>query len=137
MSRLFCLALLLFGLGSCGEPIGSAITPTILTALCGEIVVSGNPSHAASPDAALQSANCFAQSFQSCRATSLTIRDTTNDLTRQFSISPDNSGCTLREALQTDPNSPPAVGDCKAVRMDNRTLLIQACSDFGDFTLPL
>jgi hypothetical protein len=128
---------MLFGLGACGESTSGTITPAILTALCGEIVVSGTPSRTSAPDAALQSANCFAQSFQSCRATSLTIRDTTNNLTRQFSILPDNAGCTLREALQTDPNSPPAVGDCKGVQVDNRILLIQSCSDFGDFTLTL
>lgn len=128
---------MLFGLGACGDPTGGTTTSTILSTLCGEIVVSGNPSQAGAPDAALAAANCLAQSYQSCRATSLTIVDTTNNLTRQFSVLPDTSGCTLRQALQTDPNSPPAVGDCKAISVENRTLLIKSCSDFGDFSLTL
>lgn len=133
MMRLFCLALMLFGLGSCDNTDPASVTPVLLANSCGEIFVGGDPPRANNSDAARQSANCFVQSFQICRATSLTIRE--NTVTRQFSIEPNGSGCTLRQALQTDPGSPPAVADCQRARMENNMFVVESCSHLGDYRL--
>lgn len=133
---------MLFGLGGCGDTAATATTPTLSTlpALsggtdCGEITISGNPSHAADTNTARQAAACFAHAYQVCKPTNLSVRDTTNNLFRQFTILPGISGCSLRQALQTDPSAPPAVADCEDVRFDNQTLVIESCSHLGDFTL--
>jgi hypothetical protein len=56
-------------------------------------------------------------------------------MTRQFTVMPNGAACILRQALQTDPNSPPAVADCASVRIENNALRVEACSHLGDFTL--
>lgn len=134
MMRLFCLALMLFGLGSCDNTDPASVTLVLLANSCGEILVGGDPPRANNSNAARQSANCFVQSFQSCRATSLTIREN-NTVTRQFTIEPNSSTCTLRQALQTDPNSPPAVADCQRARMEKNTFVVESCSHLGDYRL--
>lgn len=142
MSRILCLILMLFGLGGCGNTPATATTPTLSTlpalsngAPCGEITISGTPPHATDAIRARQAAACFAQAYQDCKSNTLSIQDTTNNLFRQFTVETVNSGCALRQALQTDPSSPPAVADCEDVRFDNQTLIIASCSHLGDFTL--
>lgn len=134
MSRLFCLALMLFGLGGCGEG-GTTPTPLLFASTCGEIVLSGSPVRAGDAGAARRSADCFVQAFDACAPSSLTVRDTTNNSIRQFTIIPGASSCTLRQAFQSDPNSPPAVADCTGAQIKGNTLVITDCSHLGDFTL--
>lgn len=135
MTRLFCLALMLFGLGACD----ASETPTLTTAVregdCGEIVLRGIPPRAAAAAAAQSAMQCFARAANACANTTLTIREANTNVTRQFSISRANNQCRVRQALQTDPNAPPAVADCTSARIQNNTLIIEACSHFGDFIL--
>lgn len=136
MIRLFCLVLMLFGLGACG----SDNTPTLTTSLpegnCGDIVLSGNPLRAADAEAARSASSCFAQAFQKCAPTLLTIQEP-NNVTRQFSVARDGAACTLRQAFQADANSAPAVVDCKTARLEKDALVIEGCSHLGDFVLTL
>lgn len=162
MSRLFCLALVLFGLVGCGEsgtsttPPASApnTNPTVAAnpssnttsdpdatapvasgETCGSVTVSGNPARASDANAARQAADCFVQAYQACRTATLTIQDTTNNLFRQFAIVPASNGCALQQALQTDPAAPPAIAACADARMENDTLVIESCSHLGGFLL--
>ncbi len=134
MTRFFCLVLMLFGLGACG----SDNTPTLTTKLpegnCGEIFLTGSPLRAMDAEAARSASACFAQAFQKCASTSLTIQEP-NNVTRQFSIARNGATCALRQAFQADANSPPAVVDCKTARLENNTLVIEGCSHLGDFVL--
>lgn len=135
MTRLFCLALMLFGLGACGADNNTPTLTTVLpTADCGEIFLSGDPPRATDAAAARSASSCFAQAFQACALTSLTIQEPDN-VTRQFSIARNGAACTLRQAFQADANSPPAVVDCKTARFENNTLVITGCSHLGDFVL--
>lgn len=134
MMRLFCLALMLFGLGSCGQNESPVLTPVTLETFCGKIAVSGNPPRANDADAARRAANCFVGMFQSCTLTSLTIQEP-NNVTRQFSVVRNGATCALRQAFQSDSNSPPAVADCKTARIENDALVIESCSHLGDFIL--
>lgn len=102
---------------------------------CGEIVLRGNPPHPIEEGVLEEAGNCLAQAFQTCRPAVLTIRDEPNNLTRQFSVNPEGTDCVLRQALQTDPNTPPAVADCQRVRADSTALVVEGCSHLGDFTL--
>ena len=134
MTRLLCLALMLFGLGSCGDDNTPTLT-VIRDGNCGEIVLSGNPPRAADLAAAQSSVQCFARAVSACSNTVLTVRDASANMTRQFSVSRANNQCVVRQALQTDPNSPPAVVDCKTARIENSSLVVEGCSHLGDFTL--
>lgn len=125
---------MLFGLGGCGGG-GTTPTPMLLGNTCGEIVLRGSPARAADPSAAEQSANCFVEAFDACAPSTLAVRDTTKNSFRQFTVVPGASSCTLRQALQTDPNSPPAVADCTGAQIKGNTLVITDCSHLGDFTL--
>lgn len=133
MMRLFCLALMLFGLGSCGENDTPTLT-TIRDGNCGEIVLTGNSLRAADAAQARNASICFMQAFQNCASTTLTIREP-NNVTRQFSITRNGAACTLRQAFQADANAAPAVVDCKTARLENNALVIEGCSHLGDFTL--
>lgn len=170
MTRLFCMALMLLGLGGCGEanngttvpdqvPGTETTVPTVkdgsdtsvpgpivetnipvpnalvANGSCGEIVLRGNPARPMNESVLRQAGNCLAQAFQACSPTVLTIRDETNNLARQFSVSREGTDCTLRQALQTDPNSPPAVVDCQRVRAYTTALVVEGCSHLGDYTL--
>jgi hypothetical protein len=135
MSRLLCLALMLFGLGACSDANTPTTAPILVSNSCGDIAVSGTPPRSNDANAARQAANCFAQAFQACRAITLTVRETDSNVTRQFSIVSSGSSCTLRHALQTDANSPPAVADCASARLENNALVIASCSHLGDFIL--
>jgi len=134
MTRLFCLALMLFGLGACGENDTPTLTAVLPTANCGEIVLGGDPPRATDKGAARTASSCFAQAFQNCALTALTIQEP-NNVTRQFSIARNGATCALRQAFQADANSPPAVVDCKTARFENNTLVIEGCSHLGDFIL--
>lgn len=102
---------------------------------CGEIVLRGNPARPVKAGVLMEAGNCLAQAFQACRPTVLTVRDETNNLVRQFSVNREGTDCVLRQALQTDPNTPPAVADCQRVRADSIALVVEGCSHLGDFTL--
>lgn len=134
MTRLFCLALMLFGLGSCGENSPRVTTPVTFETFCGRLALSGNPLRANDADAARRAADCFVLAFQSCTLTSLTVQEP-NNVTRQFSVVRDGSKCVLRQAFQADANSAPAVVDCKTARVENDALVIEGCSHLGDFIL--
>ncbi len=134
MTRLFCLALMLFGLGGCGDNTPQIQTPVTLETFCGKLTLSGNPPRAVDADAARRAVDCFAFAFQSCTLTSLTIEEP-NGVTRQFSVERNGAMCVLRQAFQADSNSPPAVVDCKTARVQNGALVIQECSHLGDFIL--
>jgi predicted small lipoprotein YifL len=102
---------------------------------CGEIVMPGTPPHAPSDGASVQAASaCFLKAWDSCSAAILTIRERVTNLVRQFSIEP-GSKCDLREVLQPDPNSPPAVVDCTGAESVQGGLVVKSCSHLGDFTL--
>lgn len=134
MSRLLCLALMLFGLGACGDGF-TLPAPSSAVSSCGEILLTGTPLRASDSNAAQQAMRCFVQAYQGCAASSLMVREANTNATRQFSIQPKGSSCTLREAFQSDANSPPAVADCKTARFEQNTLVIESCSHLGDFTL--
>lgn len=102
---------------------------------CGEIVLRGNPARPVEESALREAGNCLADAFQACNPIALTIRDETNNLIRQFSVNREGTDCVLRQALQTDPNAPPAVADCQRVRAEGATLVVEGCSHLGDFTL--
>lgn len=102
---------------------------------CGEIVLRGNPARPVEGSALREAGNCLADAFQACNPIALTIRDETNNLIRQFSVNREGTDCVLRQALQTDPNAPPAVADCQRVRAEGATLVVEGCSHLGDFTL--
>lgn len=99
MMRLFCLALMLFGLGSCGENDTPTLT-TIRDGNCGEIVLTGNSLRAADAAQARNASICFMQAFQNCASTTLTIREP-NNVTRQFSIT--RNGAPVRCAKHSKP----------------------------------
>lgn len=124
---------MLFGLGACGDATSST-TPALIANSCGEITLN-SASHPRDPNTARQAMDCFIQAYQDCSPTSLMVRQANTTLTRQFSIIPGSSACGIRQALQTDPNSPPAVGDCTGAQIQQNTLVIKSCSDLGDFSL--
>lgn len=162
MTRFFCAALILLGVAACDEATSPSMTrvpaatpttgqptrpretaasatstpPTTLAGRCGVIAVSGAPPRVVSDrTAALNSLQCFAQAYASCSDSALTIADTSVGTTRQFTTQRVESRCVVRQALQTDPSSPPAVADCAGVRLENDTLVIESCSHLGDFSL--
>lgn len=114
-----------------------AAVPTVdvQSGSCGEIVLSGNPARPENEGILRNAGNCLAQAFQTCRATTVTIHDTTNNVTRQFSVVGSGANCTLQQALQTDPNTPPAIADCQRVRAYTTAFVVEGCSHLGDFTL--
>lgn len=104
---------------------------------CGEITVSGQPPRAVSdPVLASGSTSCFANAYKACRAATLSVRDQDAGMLRQFAVL-GNSPCDLRQALQTDPNAPPATADCTGLHIQNDGLLIQGCSHLGDYFIPI
>lgn len=105
---------------------------------CGEILVSGQPPSMVSDHAlASGSTACFTEAYKACHAATLSVRDSSAGILRQFAILA-NSGsrCDLRQALQTDPNAPPATADCTGMRPQDDGLLIQGCSHLGDYLIP-
>jgi hypothetical protein len=74
------------------------------------------------------------KAWDSCTAAVLTIRERATNVVRQFSVEP-GTRCDLREALQPDPNSPPAVVDCASAEPAQGGLVVRSCSHLGDFTL--
>jgi len=146
MTRLFCLALMLFGLGACGEnnavnPMAPAAPPPTVNGIgelvdCGEIVIAENPRAVVSDQArAAQSIACFKNRYEKCNAPAfVSFREQNTSVIRRFTINP-GASCQLTQALQTDPNSPPAVVDCKTARVENNALVIAGCSHLGDFIL--
>jgi hypothetical protein len=134
MTRLFCLALMLFGLGACDASDTPTLTTSVREGNCGEIVLQGNPPRVIDTASVQNSILCFLRAYQACAATALTIQEP-NNVTRQFSVARNNSACVLRQAFQADANAPPAVADCKTARIENDALVIEACSHLGDFTL--
>ena len=134
MMRFFCLILTLLGLGACGDT--DATPTTILSGKsCGEILLIGNPPRPIGDNYARAAVSCLAHGFQICNAVSLTIRETDTNVIRQFSVAPGGASCSIRQALQTDPNSPPAVVDCESALVENGALVVKACSHLGDFIL--
>lgn len=167
MMRLVCFALLLFGITACGssennpQPATANSNPPTQVAIsdgdatdapttpttdesgalshidCGDIAVNGNPPRALDKAEIVHAASaCFAKAYASCTAATLTIHERDTKFVRQFTIEP-GTKCDVRQALQPDPNSPPAVVDCESVRVENDQLMIARCSHLGDFILTL
>ncbi|MBI4671702.1 MAG: hypothetical protein HY741_08560 [Chloroflexi bacterium] len=159
MTRGLCVLLLLVGLAACGSPErgtlptqvvssdgsatpGSQIVPITNDAQaaparmnCGEMTMAGNPPRALdNAETVRAAAACFVKAYASCTPAALTIRERDTKIVRQFTVEPD-AKCIVRQALQPDPNSPPAVVDCTAVRAEKSGLVITACSHLGDFVL--
>ncbi len=145
MTRLICFILALFGLSACGgdtfvPPPPTAAPPTMAgigeLVDCGEIIVAGNPRVVVSDSvAAAQSIACFKNRYEKCNASAfLSFREQNTNVIRRFTLNP-GAPCQLAQVLQTDPNSPPAVVDCKSARVENVTLIIEGCSHLGDFIL--
>lgn len=132
MERLLCLALLLFGLNACGIP--ATATPGVLENGCGELTMMGSPPHPTDTKLAQAAGSCLADAYHACRATSLTIQQPDIHAVRQFTVV-SGSRCTLRQALQTDPNEPPAIADCQNIAVTAEKIIIQGCSHLGDFEL--
>lgn len=132
MERLLCIALMLFGLGACAN--SNSMTNEVAGSSCGDLMLAGNPPRPTSSKVAEQAKMCFANAYRACAARTLTVRQPETGTVRQFTVVA-GTPCTLRQALQTDPNTPPAVADCTGVRLEDGTLVIQACSHLGDFRL--
>lgn len=130
MRRWLGLALIVCICAACG---GRGLTVATAQGNCGEIRLAGNPPLPTDAQAARQATACFVQAFQACTPATLTIHET-DDKVRQFAVIA-GSPCTLRQALQTDPNVAPAVADCANVRVNNGGLVVEGCSHLGDFIL--
>lgn len=134
MTRLFCLAMMLFGLGACNE----ADTPTLAAVAnenCGEFAIAANPPRFTSDRTAARiSIACFVQAAATCSATTLTVSESDRGMIRQFSVNPTANGCVIRQALQVNANAQPAVADCSAVEARGEGLVVSNCSHLGDFT---
>lgn len=100
---------------------------------CGEVVLNGNPPHAASDSVQAASA-CFLNAFNACQAATLTVRGPDSGVTRQFSIE-SAAKCLIHQALQPDPTSPPALVDCESVEPDGIGMTFSNCSHLGDFSV--
>ncbi len=163
MRRALCLLLLLVAFSACGtqattlNDAGDSTTPVTVSAGgatprsnaptasagqsapihidCGEIAMLGNPARVLDDAETVRAASaCFVQASASCTPAVLTIRERDTKIVRQFIV---ESGvkCLVRQALQPDPNSPPALADCESVRAEKNGLVISACSHLGDFVL--
>lgn len=104
---------------------------------CGDIDASGKPLHARDDVNAQAAAACFMSSLAVCQPAVLTVRETDAGVLRQFSISGTRTQCVIRQALQPDANSAPAVVDCASADIQNEKLEIKGCSHLGDFSLEL
>lgn len=150
MTRLFCLALMLFGLGACGEtnaPVANPAPPTAAPPTagprgelvdCGEITLMGNaPMIISDQTRAAQAIACFKTSYEKCDSPAfLWLREAGTPIIRHFTINP-GPPCQLTHVLQLNPNGAPAVADCKTLRVENESLHIIGCSHFGDFFVPI
>lgn len=101
---------------------------------CGEVAVSGSPPRAADGEGARTAASCFLKAVEACQGAVLTVQEGDSGVVRQFTVEPDRQ-CVVREALQPDPSSPPAVVDCQRATAAAGGILIAGCSHLGDFTL--
>ena len=102
---------------------------------CGDVSIAGNPPRAADKDSAQLAAACFMSTFDACQPAILTFRESDTGMIRQFSVEQNQDKCLVRQALQPDPNSPPAIVECRAVELQDDKFQIQACSHLGDFIL--
>lgn len=104
---------------------------------CGELSVSGKPPRAADAVGAQTAAACFMSTMNICQSAVLTVRETDTGMVRQFSITGTRGTCSIRQALQPDANSAPAVVDCERGDLQDGKLEIKGCSHLGDFILGL
>lgn len=104
---------------------------------CGDLSVSGKPLRVSDVTGAQAAAACFQSALNNCQPAVLTIRETDTGMVRQFNISGRRGSCLIRQALQPDVNSAPAVVDCERGDMQDGKLEIKGCSHLGDFILTL
>jgi hypothetical protein len=104
---------------------------------CGDLTVAGKPLRAADAANAQAAAACFMSVFSICQPAVLTIREHDTGIIRQFSIEGDSAHCVIRQALQPDANSAPAVVECASANVTEQRLTIRDCSHLGDFILQL
>ncbi|HZQ07638.1 MAG TPA: hypothetical protein VFD70_13735 [Anaerolineae bacterium] len=108
--------------------------PRVESVDCGALSVSGTPPRASDAKALRAASACFLKAVNTCQDATLTIRERDSGVVRQFTVE-SNAKCIIREAFQPDPNSPPAVVDCKSVIAQNDGIKISSCSHLGDFTI--
>ena len=132
MKRFLLIVLLAIGLSACASstPPANAVD----SASCADVTLAGNPPRPTSAKLAGQSASCFVQAFRACAPKKLTIHQPDTGAVREFNIVPGPS-CSLQESWQQDKNSPVVSANCKSVRAENGTLLVEGCSQLGDFSL--
>ncbi len=104
---------------------------------CGDLNVAGKPLRAANVTDAQLAAACFSRAVEACQAAVLTIRESDSGFIRQFFVTGTRGSCVIRQAMQPDANSAPAVVDCARAQIDTQQLKISACSHLGDFMLSL
>jgi hypothetical protein len=104
---------------------------------CGDLTVAGKPRRAADAASAQAAAACFMSVFSICQPAVLTIRERDTGIIRQFSVEGERAHCVIRQALQPDANSAPAVVECASANVAAQQLAIRDCSHLGDFILPL
>lgn len=104
---------------------------------CGDLTVMGSPLRASDTSSAQAAVACFTNAIQVCAPAVLTIRESATGVIRQFNIEGTRDNCLIRQALQPDANSAPAIADCVSANIQNGTLEIKSCSHLGDFILDL
>lgn len=98
---------------------------------CGELAIFRGGS---SKEQVHTASACFLKAFSVCQSALLTVHQSSGGIVRQFSIEP-GTKCFIREAIQPDPNSPPAVVDCTDANERQGDLVISWCSHMPDLTL--